>query len=284
MNRPKPYQGRIASLATKHGKDKAIARPLRHALGLQVLVPQDCDTDLLGTFSGEVARLGSALEVCERKARMGMALTGLSVGIANEGSFGPHPYFLIIPVGLEVMTFVDDELGLVITESLFSKRTNYNHREASDIDEIEQWLSIVRFPSHALVVRPKSAPIDRALTKGVVTKDELAKAIKWASVNSTDGTAWIETDMRAHFNPTRMTSIRQLAFRLARRLATQCPTCNAPGWGQTDVVKGLPCEECDAPTTLTLFRVFSCSKCIHREEKRSLEVYADPQFCPYCNP
>lgn len=284
MNAHKPYQGRVASLATKHGKDKVIARPLKCALGLQVLVPEECDTDLLGTFSGEVARAGTALEVCERKARMGMALTGLPFGIANEGSFGPHPYLHFIPVGLEVMAFIDDELGLVITESLFSKSTNYNQREASEIEEIEQWLGTVQFPSHALVVRPKSAPIGTALAKGIATKDELTRAIRWAAANSTDGTAWIETDMRAHLNPTRMVSIRRLAFRLARRLATLCPVCRSPGWGQTCVVEGLPCQDCDIPTNLTLFNVLSCSKCTHRKEMRSLEAHASPQFCAYCNP
>jgi len=119
MKNPKPYAGRIASLGTKHDKERAVERAFRFALGLDVMVPADLDTDLLGTFSGEVPRTGTALEVCERKARLAMTSAGLPLGIANEGSFGPHPYIPFIPAGLEVMTFIDDGRGLVGTESLF---------------------------------------------------------------------------------------------------------------------------------------------------------------------
>lgn len=85
-----PCCRRQASLATKHSKERAIARPLRFALGLDIAATPDLDTDLLGTFSGEVPRVGTALEVCKRKARLGMAGTGLPFGLASEGSFGPH--------------------------------------------------------------------------------------------------------------------------------------------------------------------------------------------------
>ena len=89
------YCERTASLATKHAKERAIARPFRFALGLEVSAPPDLDTDTLGTFTGEVPREGTPLEVCERKARLGMKVTGRSLGLASEGSFGPHP---VIPL------------------------------------------------------------------------------------------------------------------------------------------------------------------------------------------
>jgi len=284
MKTSKPYIGRVASLGTKHGKERAVERPFRHALGLRVMVPDDLDTDQLGTFSGEVSRNGTALEVCERKARLAMASTGLPLGLANEGSFGPHPYLPFIPAGLEVMTFIDNDRGLVVTESFFAKRTNYGQREVDDVAEIEEWLQKVHFPSHALIVRPKSGGRIQGMTKGIVTRDVLEKAIRLAAVNSTDGAAVVETDMRAHLNPTRMASIRKLAFRLARRLATPCLSCTAPGWGQTGVIKGLPCEECETPTLQVLSVVFSCSACGHTEEKRRDETTASAQFCPCCNP
>lgn len=279
-----PYAGRVASLGTQHGKERAVERPFRLALGLKVMVPADLDTDLLGTFSGEVPRSGTALEVCERKARLAMASTGLSLGIANEGSFGPHPYLPFIAAGLEVMTFIDDDRGLVVTESFLAKETNYNQREADDVAEIEEWLHAVHFPSHALIVRPKSGGRIQGMTKGIVTRESLATAIRLAAVNSTDGAAVVETDMRAHLNPTRMASIRKLAFRLVRRLATPCLACRAPGWGQTGVIKGLPCEECESPTVQVLSLVFSCSACGHREEKRRDDATASAQCCPCCNP
>jgi len=52
-----------------HGKERVFARPLRVALGLELVVPEGLDTDRLGTFSGEVERVGSPWEVAIRKAR-----------------------------------------------------------------------------------------------------------------------------------------------------------------------------------------------------------------------
>lgn len=283
-----PYCRRQASLATKHAKERAIARPFRFALGLELVATPDLDTDLLGTFSGEVPRAGTALAVCEYKARLGMAVTGLPFGLASEGSFGPHPFLPFIPAGLEIMTFVDDERSFVLSESFLAERTNYAHREARSIDDLSDWLPAISFPSHALIVRTKSdgpgAPVENE--KGIVSIDRLQAAIDRAAANSNEGVAWVETDMRAHLNPTRMTAIRRLAFRLARRLATPCPACTAPGWGQTGTVKGLPCELCGTPTEMVLHQIFSCAVCDHREETPRLDSQTtiSPQHCPYCNP
>jgi hypothetical protein len=281
-----PYCRQQASLATKHGKERAITRPLRFALGLDIVATPELDTDLLGTFSGEIPRVGTALEVCERKARLGMAATGLPFGLASEGSFGPHPFIPFIPAGIEIMTFVDDERGLVVTESLLAKQTNYDHREARTMDELADWLPAVGFPSHALIVRTESDWPGTPVAKAVMSTDELRAAIARAVSTSKEGVAWIEPDMRAHLNPTRMAAIRRLAFRLARRLATPCPACAAPGWGQTGTVKGLPCELCGTPTEMVRLEVFSCVACGHNEERprRDCQTETSPQYCPYCNP
>lgn len=53
-----PYQGRRATLATKHGKLALIGPVMFRRLGLEVETA-DVDTDVLGTFSGEVPRQGS---------------------------------------------------------------------------------------------------------------------------------------------------------------------------------------------------------------------------------
>lgn len=56
------YRDRQVSLATMHGKERAIALPFSRALGLRVVLPSGLDTDALGTFSGEVKRNGIALK------------------------------------------------------------------------------------------------------------------------------------------------------------------------------------------------------------------------------
>lgn len=281
-----PYCSRQAVLATKHAKERAIARPFRVALGLELVATPDLDTDLLGTFSGEVPRVGAALDVCERKARLGMAVTGLPFGLASEGSFGPHPFFPFMPAGIEIMTFVDDERSFVLSESFLAERTNYAHREARSIDDLANWLPAIRFPSHALIVRTKSDGVGAPVEKGIVSIDRLRAAIARAAATSNDGVAWVETDMRAHLNPTRMATIRRLAFRLARRLATPCPACTAPGWGQTGTIPGLPCDFCGTPTEMVRYQIFSCVTCNHREGKPRPDsrTSTSQQHCPYCNP
>lgn len=282
----KPYFGRKACLATKHGKEKVVGRPFDYALGLKVLVPPDIDTDSLGTFSHEIPRVGTPLEVCRQKARLGMAATGLPFGIANEGSFGPHPYMPFVPSNLEIIAFVDDERGFSIHEMLFTEKTNYAQREVSGFAELGDWLRTARFPSHGLIVRPKSDHPKIAVEKGIVTLERLRATIERATAYSEEATALVETDMRAHFNPTRMTLIRRLAFKMARRLATPCPACKAPGWGITGQSKGLPCKECDTPTEMILSEIFTCTGCAHRQERpRPDGLKMAPQGrCPYCNP
>ena len=46
----------------------------------------DADTDVLGTFTGDVPRPGSPFETAVAKARIGMGLTGCSLGLASEGT------------------------------------------------------------------------------------------------------------------------------------------------------------------------------------------------------
>lgn len=292
------YCEQKVSLATQHGKERAIARPFHFALGLKVVTTDNLDTDTLGTFTGEVERIGTSHEVCERKARLGMATTRLPFGIASEGSFGPHPFIPFIAAGIEIMTFVDDEREIVISEDLITEETNYKYCEVHDIKELANWLPIVGFPSHALIVRPNSMisesqdspdasnTLGASIKKGISSIDKLESAIEQAAAQSNDGVARIETDMRAHFNPTRMSSIRKLAFKLARRIATTCTSCASPGWGQTGTIKGLPCQHCDTPTEMTRFEMFSCVACDHREQRpRRDGLQVSPQqYCPYCNP
>lgn len=282
----KSYFDRKACLATKHGKEKVVGRPFQQALGLKVLVPPDLDTDALGTFSPEIPRLGRPLEVCLQKARLGMVASGLPFGIANEGSFGPHPYVPFIPSDLEIITFVDDERGFAIHEMLFSEKTNYAQREVRTLAELGDWLREVRFPSHGLIVRPKSNRPKIEVEKGIVTLERLQATVERAMAHSEEATALVETDMRAHFNPTRMRLIRRLAFKMARRLATSCPICQAPGWGMTGQSTGLPCEVCHTPTEMILSEVFTCTGCAHREERPRHDrlTTAPAGHCPYCNP
>lgn len=283
---PHPYQGRKAVLATKHQKQRVIRQSLRTAIGLKVCVPGELDTDLLGTFSGEVERLGTPREVALRKARLGMSATGLTLGLASEGSFGPHPYVPFVPSNHELLVFVDDELGFEVVEQVLSLKTNFAHHAARTLEDLKDFLSRACFPSHGLIVRPNSGLQPGLLFKGITKIGALKEALERSASASADGLAHVETDMRAHMNPTRMQVIRELAVRLGRRLANLCLQCRTPGWGVVDAVRGLPCEWCGRETEMIRAEVLGCPRCDYREthpRSDGLQV-ASPGECSWCNP
>jgi hypothetical protein len=281
-----PYQGRLAALATKHEKEHVIAPPLRELVGMEVCVPPGLDTDSLGTFTGEVERTGTPREVALRKARMGMIAAGLPLGLANEGSFGPHPVFPFIASDHELLLFVDAEMGIQVIEQLRSEQTNFASCAARSLNDLESFLPRARFPSHGLIVRPNSGLKPGLLFKGITTLPALEEAITKCAKASKDKQAHVETDMRAHMNPSRALVIAQLAQRLGHRLAARCPQCRTPGWGLVEVVRGLPCEWCGLPTDLTREEIFGCPRCTHRERHARGDGLqeASPEHCLRCNP
>lgn len=269
-----------------HGKEEAIAPALMSALGLLVAPAPGLDTDQFGTFSGEIARHGTMIEVAVRKARLGMSAIGLPLGLASEGTFGPHPAIPFFPAGMELLVFVDDERGLIVHESFIADSTNFAHLIAAPGEPLDSFLELVGFLTHGLIVRPNAGDPFAALAKGIVERDRLDRAISEAANASPDGKARLETDMRAHLNPTRMRSLALLAERLARRLARSCPTCGAPGFGRAGSRFGLTCEDCGAPTEMVAAEVFGCSACDRREERPRSDglLTASARFCPECNP
>jgi len=272
-------------LATMHGKQAAVAPALRAQLGLEVVVPQGVDTDALGTFTREVARRGTMEETAIAKARLGMALTGLPLGLASEGSYGPHPAFPLVPGGLELLVLVDRERDIVVAEHLLDDRPVFAHVELAPGDDVDGFLRRVAFPDHGLAVSAIGSK-DEPVLKGLRSRECLEAAIERCAALSPEGRARVETDMRAHQNPTRMATIGRLAERLAARLQARCPECAAPGFGVSETISGLPCEECGMPSTMVDRELFRCPACPHEESRpRSDGLRRAPAFrCPRCNP
>lgn len=286
-SRPGPYAGHRAVLATMHGKEAAIAPVLFDRLGLVVSTAPNLDTDALGTFTGEIPRAGTLREAAIAKTRLGMAATGLPIGIASEGSYGPHPHIPFVAGGIELMVLVDDARDIVVSEYLIDDTPVYDHAFARAIDELGAFLDRIGFPDHALIVKASEARGEVGpIHKGLRRKDDLASAITQCAAHSRDGRALIQTDMRAHMNPARMATLRRLASAFAERVATPCPACGMPGYGQVDVEKGLPCEDCGAPSIMVWHHVFGCVACEHRDRRPRPDgrTHADPGHCPECNP
>ena len=280
------YRNRRVVLSTKHEKERAVSLPLKAGLGMDVVVPEELDTDALGTFTGEIPRTGHPRDVAAKKARLGMAEVGLPLGLASEGSFGPHPHVPFVAGNQEILVFVDDQLGVEVAEQVLSTKTNYAHQKASSLEELRDFLRRVGFPGHGLVVRPDTPFAPETMEKGIVAHSKLHEAIGRSKILSENGLVHVETDMRAHVNPTRMRTIRRVAIKLARRLGERCPECSTPGWGVADVEKGLPCRLCGYPTDLVRDEVHACPRCDHRRELPRQDGLreADPRYCLLCNP
>lgn len=277
------YAGRRMALLTQHGKDRVIAPVLEPALGCKVERVMGYDTDALGTFTREIARAGTQLEAARRKARIGMELSGLSIGLASEGSFGPDPVAGMLPWNVEIVLCIDDAAELEIVGKAQGP-ANHAHGLASDWAQAERFARGAGFPEHHLVLRPDDEN-DPRLRKGIKTWDELAAAYAAARAQSTRGLVFLENDLRAHANPTRMQTIRAAAEDLLARLRSACPACGAAGFWIIERVPGLPCADCGEPTRQIWADIFGCLKCAHRQTRRRAgRETADPARCDACNP
>ena len=263
-----------AALGTLHGKEAAIAPPLS-TLGI-TLVVAPIDTDAFGTFTAETPRQGTMEQAARAKARAAIAATGLRHGIASEGAYGPHPYLPFTPLGQEVLLWHDAETGQDVIERTRDTRPHYDHHEAATPEEAQPFLSRINFPETAVIVAPSATCPPFA--KGIRDHETLA-----ATLSRATGKSFLQTDMRAHMNPRRMSVIASLATRLAQRLSVPCPQCHAPGWGLLATDPGLPCGECDTPTRLPAFDIHGCTAC-GTTDRRPRPGTADPAHCPTCNP
>ncbi|WP_338780207.1 DUF6671 family protein [Metabacillus sp. FJAT-52054] len=279
-----PYSGKEAAFATMHRKEE-IAVPVFAELQISLRVPQNINTDELGTFTGETERKQPPLETARLKAKLGMKRLGLPYGLASEGSFGPCRFFPFVGEDCEIFLWIDEILGIEIHEQVISTATNFSSATVSSLETAETFLKKADFPSHSLIIRPNQMT-EPVFYKGICGRKELDEAIAECTAISKDQLAMIQTDMRAHHNPMRQKVIHEAARKLVKRMGSLCPECGCPGWGVSKTVAGLPCELCHIPTAMVKEEIFSCKACTYsRTEKRSDgKTEAGAMYCVICNP
>ena len=281
------FAGRVAVIATMHRKEAAIAPLLESSLGVQTHVPSNFNTDSFGTFTRDIDRPADQLATARLKAKGALELTGETLAIASEGSFGPHPQIPFVPCDRELIVLLDLEHNLEIVGQAISTDTNYRSQTIRSLDDALAFAQTVGFPDHGLVVMPttEGSPSE-AIAKGITTESALTAAVEDVLADSPSGTAHIETDMRAHCNPTRMQVIAEATEDLVRAIAQRCPSCDCPGFAIVRRNPGLPCGWCGTPTLLTWSITYRCQRCALEEEDKFPEGQptADPGNCPYCNP
>ena len=209
------FQDRKLIIATKHEKEKVIAPLLEKALGVSCFVNENFDTDVLGTFTGEIERELDPIATSRQKCLMAMELTNCDLGIASEGSFGPHPSMFFVSADDEFLIFIDKKNDLEIIARELSTATNFNGKEIKSEEELLEFAHSVNFPSHGLILRKAKSDNDNII-KGITNINHLKDAFielfdKFKSV-------YVETDMRAMYNPSRMKVIEAATQKLINKI------------------------------------------------------------------
>lgn len=277
------FKGRKIALLTQHGKEAVLKPALDAALGCEVQHVTGFDTDLLGTFTRDIDRAGGQLDAVRTKARKGMELSGLSIGVASEGSFGPDPFTGMLTWNVEHVILIDQDRGLEVTGTA-QMVARCGELLAANWEEAAAFALANGFPSHQMVIRSQKKNVS-TLYKGIYDWTTLETRFKEAQKTSADGKVWMESDLRAFANPTRMENIRRATVDLLKRLKSECPTCSMPGFWRTQSLPGMPCRTCGAPTHLPRGEVWKCVWCAHSDTtfKPATET-AEAKYCQVCNP
>ncbi len=277
------FQNRNLIIATKHGKENVIAPILKKKLGVKCFVDKSFDTDLLGTFSGEIERELDPISTVRKKCLIAMEKNNCELGIASEGSFGPHPSIFFAQANEEILIFIDKKNNLEIIARELTTETNFNGKYIDSMSDLKIFAREMHFPSHGLIIRNEQNSSIK-ISKGIDTWEKLLSEYK--VFKKQFDKIYVETDMRAMHNPTRMKIIEKTAEKLMSKILSACPKCMTPGFSIVAAEKGLPCKYCNLPTNSTLYYLYSCKHCSHEEKEyfpRKIK-FEDPMYCSFCNP
>jgi hypothetical protein len=264
-------------LLSCHQKELAVRDALA-LCGFELTTYDGFNTDNLGTFTNEQQRPLSQMETALKKAQLACEYTGSDFGLGSEGSFGPHPQVHLLPWNYEVLAFWDHHKQHVVYAVHGTAETNFASQKVSSIDEAMLFAKQAQFPSHALIIGNHN---DAFFQKGVQDEIELHRQLTLAF--QTESSVWLETDMRAHMNPTRMKAIAQTAQKLHALLNSQCPTCCLPGYGLSKYIPGALCMTCGHASQRPKAEQWQCTKCLFTEEKQ-LNTHVSAAHCDFCNP
>jgi hypothetical protein len=277
------FKNRKIIIATKHQKEQVIAPILEKELGVSCFTDDTFDTDALGTFTGEVERTLDPVSTAREKCLLAMKANNCDLGIASEGSFGPHPTLFFVNADDEFLIFIDTKNNLEVIVRELSTTTNFNGKPIESETELLLFAKDVGFPLHGLILR-KSKNDTTDIVKGITNMEILKKSFE--KLYSKYNSVYAETDMRAMHNPTRMNVIEQATQKLVQKIQSTCPECHVPGFGITDAKQGLKCGLCGLPTKSTLSYIYVCQQCSFTKEALfpNNKTTEDPMYCDYCNP
>lgn len=270
---------RIA-LITKHEKVRWIA-PYLAPLGYEVFGSSLFDTDILGTFSGEVERTLSPMDAALAKAKKACELTDADWGLGSEGSFGGGPAPGMINWNDELLCLYQASTGITIYAHAAGA---ISVQELSLDGKVPLQQTLLRFPDQRWILRSEKGlgkDLEKKIEKGL-SAEQLLLALQQIETSSQN--VKIEPDLRAMNCPQRQQMIAKAAEDLVRRLSETCPQCEAFDFVIKEKQSGLPCSLCNLPTEQAKSWIRICDNCSHRDNEVVPQKGADPTYCQYCNP
>lgn len=277
------FKNRTLLIATKHQKAQVLAPLLEQQLGVSYIPFTHFDTDTLGTFSGDIERKHDALTTLRTKCTLSAKSHGVDLVVGTEGSFGAHPVYGWLAAHDELVMLLDLKNNIEIVVRELTTNTNYGGTTVSTYDELFAFAKAKGFPEHALIIKDKEQNFSECI-KGIQQETELLDAFQ--KIKNHHQNIWVETDMRAHLNPTRMKVIEQAANKLINHIQSECPQCKRPGFVVKKVITGLPCSVCETPTESIKSELKVCDGCNYEEELMypKNKTTEDPMYCLVCNP
>lgn len=277
-----PVNAMTADITTSTGADipKRIM-PWQHS-AWQLL--DQYDTDQLGTFSGDIARVHSQFDTAILKAKLAAILGGGRIGVGSEGSVAPGPAGAWFPYHTEMVAWWDEALQWAVVGYAHAPAQS-RVQIATDLASLQaQWQSH-DYQQQALqmkVLDGGDAVPSVPIVKGIRNEAELCQA--WLQLHQIGASVEVSYDYRAHCSQRRQQVIVSAAKDLAQRLTQTCPCCATPGFVVTDTIKGLPCAACDLPTQQVKTLIYQCQHCGYQQQISTKTTVADPMHCQFCNP
>jgi hypothetical protein len=210
----RPLEGKIAVVATKHGKERLVAEILSHELGIHVETARDLDTDTFGTFTGETPRKGSQLDAARQKAAAARRTTPADFYVATEGSFDSDPRMLGLPIHREVV-YWHDPSGDDVVVTRETPKTNAARIRLRSVEDLQRAAQKFQFPEHGIILRKSRLFRPDVLYKDARDSRELEEQYARAQSVLPWVRVYAESDLRSHKNPMRQEVIRDALRELA---------------------------------------------------------------------
>ena len=279
------FNNRKALLVTMHGKEVVLGNYLKETFNITLDVTRNINTDQFGSFSGEIERKVIPQYAAKQKISAALKNYEHEIIIASEGSFFQHPANPFIQVNNEFILLMDRKNEIAIEAQWTSSNVKYFKKSFSNDVQAYDFCIKNGFPNYGVLLKANTLAINPLIIKDSNTESDLKKAICILINESISGEIEVESDMRAHRNPTRMKNISIAAQQLVNNMQRQCPECLALGYSIKSSIPGLECAHCTFPSNETKGYLYHCKSCAHQEIKPiQTEQKADPTYCPKCNP